>query len=64
MNFLPLPSAHERRLGALIVNVGPEVLHAGFGRLLGLLDRRVNCRLGVLVELLLKNGQFLSIRVR
>lgn len=52
VHVLALASAHERRLGALVVDVGPDVLDVGLRRRLGLLDRLVDFGLGFFVEFL------------
>ena len=50
VDLLLLTAAHEGGFGALVVNVGPELLQVGEGRLLGLLDGNVDFLLGGLVD--------------
>ena len=52
VHLLALTTAQERRLGALEVDVGPEILLKGNGRLLGFLDGLVDLSLGLLVKAL------------
>lgn len=49
-HLLPLTPAHERRLGALVVDIRPQVLELRLGRRLRLLDRLVHRRLRLLVD--------------
>ena len=49
MDLLTLTAAHERRLGALVVNVGPEVLLEREWRCLSLLDCGINLGLSFLL---------------
>lgn len=51
-HLFPLPTTHEWRLCVLVVDICPEVLGDGHGRLLGLFDGLVDLCLGLLVELL------------
>lgn len=50
MDLLALTPAEEGGLGALVVDICPEVLHAGLRRRLGDLDRLVDLLLRLLVE--------------
>lgn len=54
VNLLPLTTTQEGWLGALVVDVGPQVLLAGEGRGLSLLDGLIDLSLGLLVEFLRK----------
>ena len=55
VDLLALTPAEEGGLGALVVDICPEVLHAGLRRRLGDLDRLVDLLLRLLVEGLRKN---------
>jgi hypothetical protein len=50
VDLLLLTAAHEGGFGALVINVGPELLQVGEGRLLGLFDGNVDFLLGGLVD--------------
>ena len=50
--LLPLTTTHVRWLSALVVDVGPEVLHQWLGRGLRLLDSSVNRSFRLLVDFL------------
>ena len=55
VHLLPLASTHEGRLGALVVDIGPEVLDRRLRRLLSLLNILINGGLCVLVNFLKEN---------
>lgn len=57
VHLLALASAHERRFGALVVDVGPEIDERGLGRRLGLLYGLVDDRLALLVDFLGARGR-------
>jgi len=48
--LLPLSSSHEGWLGALVVDIRPEVIHVGLGRSLGFLNGIVDLGFGLLVD--------------
>lgn len=50
VDLLLLTAAHEGGFGALVVNVGPELLQVGEGRLLGLFNGNIDFLLGGLVD--------------
>ena len=52
VHLLPLASTHEGRLGALVVDISPEVFLQRFRRLLRLFNGLIDLSLSVLIEFL------------
>ena len=50
--LLALPSTHERRLSAWVVDVCPKILNISVRRSFGFLDGLINFSLGLLVDTL------------
>lgn len=61
-HLLALTTAHVRGLGALVVDVGPQVLELRLRRRLSLLDRLVNDSLSLLVDALRVTHDVVSTR--
>ena len=52
VDFLTLPSTHEWWFGALVVDIGPEVVHVWLRRFLRFFNSSVDFCLRILVKLL------------